>query len=313
MDAAALRLRSETLRRLREFFHRRGFLEVETPLLAAEVIPESHIEPVAAGTAAWLQASPELHMKRLLAEGAGAIYQITRSFRGGERGAEHNPEFTIVEWYRPGDDFQMGMSLLADLCQEVGGAPRAQLASYQDVLLEHAGLDPFKATLEELQAAAGIDPVDDRDLLLDAICARVHPKLGHDRPLIVYHYPASQSALARTATDESGNAVAERFELFWKGLELANGYHELTDAAELRTRLERVGELRRAAGKPPLPMPESLLAAMERGLPPCAGVALGLDRLLMAMSGAADIGDMLALGGWPTHSDDAGSEDGSNE
>ncbi len=288
----SLRLRSETLRATRDFFHTRGFLEVETPLLAQEVIPETHIDPMEVPGGGWLQASPELHMKRLLAAGSGSIYQITRSFRAGEVGPQHRPEFTIVEWYGVGDDMHAGMQLLSDFCQAVAGAPPATRITYREAFQQHAGVDPFETPTADLIAAAGLDDTQDRDLLLDAVSTRVHDKLGQTAPEILYHYPATQSALATTTTDEDGHAVAQRFELFWRGIELANGYHELTDPAELRRRFVSVQAARRATGKPTPPMPESLLAAMQSGLPASSGAALGFDRLLMAVTGAGAIGEL---------------------
>jgi lysyl-tRNA synthetase class 2 len=320
-----LRLRAEMLARLRSFFAERGFLEVETPMLDREIIPELHIDPFGVDATAssrvsttrqgsgvvaadvnyglWLQASPELHMKRLLAEGLPAIYQVTRSFRAGERGRHHNPEFTMVEWYRAGDTMEAGIDLVDALCQAVAGAQPAQQTTYGSAFQQHAGLDPHSATCEELAAAASRlrisvpDAIrrEDRDEWLNLLLASVvEPRLGKEGSEILYDYPASQSALATIAVRADGTAVAERFELYWRGVELANGYHELTDAAALRRRLTaaneaRVGDFRRA-----LPLPERLLSAMESpGLPPCSGCALGLDRLVMLAAGASSIDDVM--------------------
>jgi lysyl-tRNA synthetase class 2 len=314
-----LRRRAEMLTRLRLFFAARGFLEVETPTVDAEIIPELHIEPFGVGEvspaapagrwpaaeARFLQASPELHMKRLLCEGLPAIYQVTRSFRHGERGAIHNPEFTMVEWYRAGDDMAAGMTLLDELCQHVAGAAAARRTTYAEAFRAHVGVDAHRATCEELAAAAkrltvavpeGIH-ADDRDEWLNLLLADVvEPRLGAEGPEILHDYPASQSALAVTATRADGTLVGERFELYWRGIELANGYHELTDAAALRTRLEEVNRQRSADGRPTLPLPEKLLAAMtEPGLPPCSGCALGLDRLAMLACGATTIDEVMAF------------------
>ena len=305
-----LRRRAEMLARLRQLFADRGFLEVETPLLDDEIIPELHIEPFAVpdgGRTLWLQASPELHMKRLLAEGLPAIYQVTRSFRRGERGSLHNPEFTIVEWYRTGDDMNAGVALLDELCQHVAGSPTATRTTYADAFLQHAGIDPHRATGDELSTTAARlnvevpetlarDDGDDRDEWLNLLLAMVvEPRLGAAGPEILLDYPASQSALARTVTRD-GVEVAERFELYWRGIELANGYHELTDAAALRTRLEEVNRRRNHGGRPAPPLPERLLAAMDLpGLPPCAGCALGFDRLVMLACGATTIADVIAF------------------
>jgi lysyl-tRNA synthetase class 2 len=293
--------RALLLRQLRQFFDRRDFLEVETPLLADEIIPELAIEPVQVGTASWLQASPELAMKKLMASGCEAIYQITRSFRGDEFGPLHAPEFTILEWYRQGDDFHGGRALLASLAAAVFQAPQVTQTSYAEAFAAYVGVDAHRASCTQLAAAAqrhevaipeGL-PSNDRDEWLNLLVAMcVQPRLGATAPEILYAYPASQAALATVARGADGVPIAERFELFYRGVELANGYHELTDAAELRTRLELVNRHRAAAGRPALPLPERLLAAMQSpGLPPCAGCALGVDRLAMLLGGETSIHD----------------------
>lgn len=344
-----LRRRAEMLTRLRGFFAERGFLEVETPTVDAEIIPELHIEPFGVGevlmnapqdatnsrTATrsgpggceppaipndaatsvnahcatqlplFLQASPELHMKRLLCEGLSAIFQVTRSFRYGERGAIHNPEFTMVEWYRTGDGMMAGMTLLDELCQAVPGAKAAKRTTYAEAFRAHVAVDAHRATCEELAAAAtrlqvaipeGIH-AEDRDEWLNLLLADVvEPRLGVDRPEILYDYPATQSALAVTVTRADGTLVGERFELYWHGVELANGYHELTDAAALRARFEEVNRQRTADNRPTLPLPEKLLTAMtDPGLPACSGCALGFDRLAMLACGAELIDDVMAF------------------
>ena len=313
-----LRARCELLRRLRAFFHERDFIEVETPLVSREVSPELHIEPMRLGDCPlflpgmtvprnsteqekgtvplaswWLQASPELHMKRLLADGATAIFQVTRSFRAGERGQLHNPEFTIVEWYRVGDDMQAGIDLLDVLAQSLLGTPSATRTTYAEAFERHAGISPHTATLEELAGhatpPAGMDP-SNRDEWLNLLLAnKVEPQLGRDRPEILYHYPASQASLAKTTRDVAGHEVAERFELYYRGIELANGFHELTDAAEQRRRFEAVNTTRVADGRDSLPLPESLLAALDQGIPNCTGCALGFDRLAMLAQEATRI------------------------
>jgi len=251
----------------------------------------------------FLQASPELHMKRLLADGAGAIFQVTRSFRRGERGRWHSPEFTIVEWYRPGDDMARGMNLLDELAQATLGTPPARRTSYADAFREYVGLNPHTATIDELAAAATKHDVAvpsdmkqaDRDEWLNLLLAtRVEPQLGRGKPEILFHYPAAQAALATVVTTQHGFEVAERFELYWHGVELANGYHELTDALELRRRFETVIAARVAAGRAELPMPERWLADIEGRLPDSAGVALGFDRLVMLVTGAESIDEVLA-------------------
>lgn len=302
----ALQQRDELLRQLREFFHAREFVEVETPLLASEVIPELHIEPIALASSSteswWLQASPELHMKRLIAAGATAIFQVTRSFRAGERGRLHNPEFTMVEWYRTGDDMQAGMDLLDDLTQTLLGTPPVKHTTYAEAFQEYSGLCPHTATTVELAAAVrGISVPDgmdaaDRDEWLNLLLAKlVEPQLGRDRLEFLYHYPATQAALAQVVQTEAGYEVAERFELYFRGVELANGYHELADAAELCKRFTAVNAARVADGRSALPMPKRLLAALQHGQPDCTGVALGFDRLAMLAIGATSIDEVIAF------------------
>jgi len=306
-DNRLLATRARMLSRLRQFFDQRGFLEVETPLLSTEVIPELHIDPMAVipcqpasdpGPVRYLQASPEAAMKRLLAAGATAIYQVTRSFRAGERGKLHRPEFTLVEWYRAGDDMQAGMVLLDALVQHLLATPPAIRTSYRAAFVRQVGVCPHRASSEKLAqraaalgiaAAEGMDHTD-RDQWLDRLLdVCVQPTLGQSGPELLYHYPASQAALAQLDSDEHGLTVAERFELYFRGVELANGYHELTCAEQLRRRLEGVNIARQTEGRPALPLPERLLAAMEAGLPPSAGVALGFDRLLMLALDAESI------------------------
>jgi lysyl-tRNA synthetase class 2 len=295
----ALAKRAELLRRLREFFRERGFLEVETPLVLDEVIPELHIEPLQLENGQFLQASPELAMKCLLADGAKAIFQVTHSFRAGERGQLHNPEFTMVEWYRAGDGMEAGIEFVDELMRELLGAKPARRTSYAEAFMEHAGIDPFATSLEELaarvEAPAGMDH-ENRDEWLNLLLAKlVEPNLGRDVPEIIYHYPASQAALALTVVASTGHEVAERFELYYRGVELANGYHELCDAAEQRRRFEAVNAARVADGRAALPIPEGFLAALERGLPDCTGVALGFDRLAMLDADATSIDEVLTF------------------
>lgn len=308
-----LKLRADLLRRLRAFFDGRGFLEVETPLLSADTVIDRHLDPLpvtlfvdpadpTVGRTMWLQTSPEFAMKRLLAAGATAIYQLTRSFRGGESGSLHNPEFTIVEWYRVGDAMDKGMLLLAKLAEETLEAGPAERLTYRDAFLAHTGVDPHTATCEQLADAARkhqLSPPaglvsDDRDGWLDLLLVElVEPHLGQKAPTILYDYPANQAALACVRDDDP--PVAERFELYVRGIELANGYHELVDPEILRQRNRATNRQRADEGKYTLPEESRLLTAMEHGLPSCTGVALGFDRLVMLAAGVADISQAMAF------------------
>jgi lysyl-tRNA synthetase class 2 len=241
-------------------------------------------------------------MKRLLAAGAEAIYQVSRVFRNGERGKLHNPEFTLVEWYRRGDDMAAGMRLLSEVCRALLQRGPAEELSYREAFTRFAGVDGLTASTTALaqvaqqrglamsRSAAG----EDRDAWLDLLFVElVQPNLGFDHPTILFDFPASQAALARIRPGDP--PVAERFELFVEGVELANGYHELLDAAELRRRMAEANQQRAADGKPTLPEQNRLLAAMENGLPPSSGTALGFDRLVMVAAGARSIDEVVAF------------------
>ncbi len=302
-----LRLRAAILAQIRAFFAARGVLEVETPALAAATVTDLHLASLetrcraeAEGELAlYLQTSPEFAMKRLLAAGSGPIYQIARAFRDGEAGRRHNPEFTLLEWYRPGLDHHGLMDEMDALLGEVLGLPPAERLSYGELFAGRLGIDPYQAGAAELESAARAAGVADtldleRDAWLDLLLSVVlEPGLGRGRPTFLYDFPASQAALARVRPGPP--PVAERFEVYVEGLELANGFHELTDAAEQRRRFERDLERRRERGLPEVPLDERLLAALASGLPPCAGVALGVDRLVMLAAGAGSLSEVLAF------------------
>ncbi|MDR3414986.1 MAG: EF-P lysine aminoacylase EpmA [Nevskia sp.] len=289
---------------IRSYFGRAGVLEVETPILSAAATVDPHIDSFATRENLWLQTSPEFAMKRLLAAGSGPVYQIARVFRREEAGRHHNPEFSLLEWYRPGWDHLRLMQELEDLlrgCGVPGQAPWSRI-SYRDAFLRHAGLDPFECGLEQLRQACagqlnldgGLRQESDRDLYLDLLMSsRVGPRLGCDGPEFLYDFPASQAALARVRPGDP--PLAERFELFWQGVELANGFHELTDAVEQRQRFERDRARRAAEGREAPPYDDRLIAALEAGLPRCAGVALGLDRVLMLMLGLPSVAETLCF------------------
>ncbi|NQU25618.1 MAG: EF-P lysine aminoacylase GenX [Candidatus Nealsonbacteria bacterium] len=300
-----LRLRADLLRRTREFFDSLAFLEVETPILSADTVVDRHLDPFCvdvAGRQLWLQTSPEFAMKRLLAAGAEAIYQITRAFRLGEQGPLHNPEFTMVEWYRTGDYPDEGMALTGRLCDALLRRGPAERVSYAEAFERHVGLNPHTAETGALVAsvrkhgiaAPGSLAADDRDGWLELLLVeRVRPHLGTERPTILCDYPAGQSALAQIRDGDP--PVAERFELFVDGIELANGYHELLDADELSRRNQHVNAQRRRDGKPPLPGESRLLAAMRAGLPGSVGVAMGFDRVVMLAAGAKSLAEVTAF------------------
>ena len=292
----------------REFFAERGVLEVETPILSAAAVSDPHIESLAtrvAGFAAplYLCTSPEYAMKRLLAAGSGDIYQICKVFRDAERGRWHNPEFTLIEWYRLGYDEAALMNeveaLLTRLLAPFRTPPPAERLSYSAALQRHAGVDAHAASDAELTAAAVrhgiVCPGElDRDAKLDLLMGMVvGPQLGLERPCFIDDFPASQAALARLKPGTP--PVAARFELYLCGVELANGFHELADPHAQRARFERDLAQRRARGLREPPLDEHLLAALAAGLPDCAGVALGLDRLAAIAAGAPRLADAMAF------------------
>ncbi len=304
----ALRTRAAMLAKAREFFAERGVLEVETPTLSRCGVTDPQIESLTTQIAGldgpfYLGPSPEYPMKRLLAAGSGDIYQICKAFRDGERGRWHNPEFTMVEWYRLNTDDR---ALMDEVEQLVGRllAPQRALApaerlSYAAALARHAGVDAHRADQDELAAAAarhGIvcDASLDRDAALDLLMGLVvGPKLGRERPSFICDYPASQAALARLKPGEP--PVAARFEYYLDGLELANGFHELCVAHEQKARFQNDLRTRRARGLREPRIDEHLLAALDQGLPDCAGVALGFDRLAAIAVGAKSLREAMAF------------------
>lgn len=306
---ANLRLRARVLDLVRGFFADRGVLEVETPVLGAAAVTDPHLHSLTTafvgpgapeGLRLYLQTSPEFAMKRLLAAGSGPIFQVARAFRDGEAGRHHNPEFSLLEWYRPGFDHHALMDEVDALLQRILGTAPAERATYGEVFARYCGLDPFTAPLPALRDAAGpagagsgLD-ADDRDGWLGLLLShRIQPGLGHGYPVFVYDFPASQAALARV--EPGPPPVAERFEVFVRGIELANGYHELTDAAEQAQRFRADLADRRRRGLPEPNLDQHLLEALEAGLPACAGVAVGIDRLVMLAAGADSVAAVMAF------------------
>jgi lysyl-tRNA synthetase class 2 len=316
-----LQLRAQLLAVVRRFFDERGYFEVDTPLLSHDRVVDPHLEPfVCEGPAGplYLQTSPEFAMKRLMAAGARAIYQVGHVFRAGELGRRHNPEFTMVEWYRTGDTHVEQMQVVEDLVVEViraatekrGPSPIPEVSrlpfartTYRDVFRRHTGHEVVSLTAAQLATLArergvpipeSLDPAD-RDGWLNLLLAElVEPHLGKERPEFVHDYPASQAALAIIRSEDP--PVAERFELYIGGIELCNGYHELTDPGELRRRIAVESKRRVAEGQSPLPVSNRLLAAMDAGLPSCAGVALGFDRLVMLAAGKSSVAEVIPFG-----------------
>lgn len=299
-----LRLRADLTARVRAFFAARDVLEVETPLVSRAAITDPNLASAEVrlpglNDSFYLHTSPEFFMKRLLAGGSGDIWQACKVFRGAEQGARHNPEFTMVEWYREGFDHRRLMREVGELLRELIGGLAADdhVLTYAQAFREHAGFDPFEVSDRELRERVerlGVDaPGLDRDAKLDAIAGfAVYPELGRGRVSFVHAFPASQAALARLDDDPR---CARRFEAFVNGVELANGFHELVDAPEQRRRFEDENLRRRAAGVPEMPLDENLLAALENGLPDCAGVALGFDRVVMLAAGVDNIADAISF------------------
>jgi lysyl-tRNA synthetase class 2 len=303
-----LERRATALAVTREFFRVRNVLEVETPALVNAPVSDVNLASMRVdvpgrGAPLYLHTSPEYAMKRLLAAGAGDIYQICRVYRGGERGRQHNPEFTMVEWYRLGFTLEDLMSEVAALTRAMLEMPEVpvELVSYRDAVQRHAGLDPFGAPLADLQRAVqslGLDPARaakaGRDELLDLLVgAQVGPALGSGTLTFVHRYPASQAALARL--DPADPCVALRFELYYHGVELANGYHELASGAEQRLRFATDQNHRAHRALDVNLLDQHLLAALDAGLPDCSGVALGFDRVLMLATGASHIDEVIAF------------------
>jgi lysyl-tRNA synthetase class 2 len=296
-----IRRRAALLATLRRFFSERSVLEVETPLLCRHGITDPAIEPfrvIAADGERYLQTSPEYAMKRLLAAWGEPVFQISKVFREGESGPRHNPEFSLLEWYRPGYDHHRLMEEVAELVTRCLGRRPVEKTSYRELFKSRLQVDPFIASARDLQTIACryLDAGDlsgDRDLWLDLLMSHViEPQL--DGLWLVYDYPASQAALAKVVSD-GDVSVGQRFELYAGGMELANGYCELADEREQRRRFEADNARRRERGQPEYPIDGYLLAALAHGLPRCSGVALGVDRLLMLMVGATDIRDVLAF------------------
>lgn len=308
-----LRLRARLNALVRGYFAERGVIEVETPILSVAANTDPNIASFSlqfsgrtdgAPRTRWLRTSPEFALKRLLAAGVGDCYELGRVFRDGEAGGRHNPEFTMLEWYRVGWDHRRLIDETADLVRAalalVGRDASLRRVAYRDLYLQGLGLDPFEADIAQLRAALGevrIDPDGlNRDDWLDLLMThRLQPGFDPDQLLAVHDYPASQCALARVRDDGDGHPVAERFELYLGPLELANGYHELSDADEQGARFDHDRDVRMQRDGFAPPRDEALLRALAAGFPDCAGVAMGMDRLLMAILRSERIAEVLAF------------------
>ena len=306
----ALKLRARMLASARNYFAAQNVLEVETPMLSRHAVSDINIESIEAhlelapGTSFYLHTSPEFCMKRLLAAGAPDIYQLGKVFRDGERGHRHQPEFTLAEWYRHGFGLEQIINDTLGFIREVLGNSAAlgptRRISYREAFENALGIDPISATIEELAPLATarhhLNPATDRDKTdwLDLLlCQSIAPAFDRDCLTVLHHYPAEQAALARVNPDDP--AVADRFEVFRGDLELANGYVELGDAAEQRERCNRDQAARQALGKTIRPLDRDFLDALQHGLPACAGVAVGFDRLVMIAAGADHIGKVTSF------------------
>ncbi|KJR36853.1 elongation factor P lysine(34) lysyltransferase [Vibrio navarrensis] len=305
-----LRQRAALIARIRQFFAQRNVLEVDTPAMSHATVTDVHLHTFqtqfvgpgyAQGSPLFLMTSPEFHMKRLLAAGSGCIYQLGKAFRNEENGRYHNPEFTMLEWYRVGFDHHALMDEMDELLQLVLSTAPAERMTYQEAFLRVLGVCPLQASMTELKLSAselGLSDIaeaeEDRDTLLQLLFSiGVEGKIGQQVPAFVYDFPASQAALAKI--NPSDPRVADRFEVYFKGIELANGFHELDNAQEQLRRFEQDNRKRVEMGLAEQPIDYHLIAALQSGLPECAGVALGVDRLIMLALGCDHIDQVTAF------------------
>ncbi|ELJ8841457.1 elongation factor P--(R)-beta-lysine ligase [Vibrio parahaemolyticus] len=305
-----LRQRATLIAAIRQFFAERQVMEVDTPAMSHATVTDIHLHTFqtefvgpgyADGSKLFFMTSPEFHMKRLLAAGSGCIYQINKAFRNEENGRYHNPEFTMLEWYRVGFDHHKLMDEMDDLLQLVLKCGAAQRMTYQQAFIDVLDVCPLEGSMTELKAAAsklGLSDIaeleEDRDTLLQLLFSvGVENKIGQDVPAFVYDFPASQAALAKINPQD--HRVADRFEVYFKGIELANGFHELDNPKEQLARFEQDNAKRIEMGLKPQPIDYHLISALEAGLPDCAGVALGIDRLIMLALGCDHIDQVTAF------------------
>ncbi|MCK6263193.1 elongation factor P--(R)-beta-lysine ligase [Vibrio sp. ZSDE26] len=305
-----LRKRASIVATIRQFFTNRDVLEVDTPAMSHATVTDIHLHTFkttfvgpdyAHGRQLYFMTSPEFHMKRLLAAGSGCIYQICKSFRNEENGRYHNPEFTMLEWYRVDFDHHQLMDEMDELLQQVLGCQGAKKITYQQAFIDVLGVCPLEGSMDTLKEAAnklGLSDIaeneQDRDTLLQLLfCIGIEPKIGQNAPAMVYDFPASQAALAKINTKDK--RVADRFEVYFKGIELANGFHELDNAKEQLARFEQDNHKRLEMGLAKQPIDLNLVSALEAGFPNCAGVALGIDRLVMLALDCQHIDEVTAF------------------
>ncbi len=306
----ALKTRAKVVASIRRFFEDRGVWEADTPAMSQATVTDVHLHTFstqfvgpgfADGQTLYCMTSPEFHMKRLLAAGSGSIYQINKAFRNEESGRNHNPEFTMLEWYRVDFDHHQLMDEMSELLELILQVPHCERFTYQQAFTQALGVCPLSGTMQQLKQSAaqlGLQDIaeneSDRDTLLQLLFSiGVEPKIGNDVPAMVYDFPASQAALAKINQHDA--RVADRFEVYFKGVELANGFHELQHADEQLARFEQDNEKRLTMGLMPQPIDYHLIEALKHGLPNCAGVALGIDRLIMLATGAEHIDQVIAF------------------
>lgn len=306
-----LRERSKIISKIRQFFAERDVLEVETPILCQSTATDppiasfvTHYQAVSSAEAkpVYLQTSPEFPMKRLLAAGSGPIYQISKAFRNGEYGRQHNPEFTMLEWYRPGFTHHQLMAEVLDLLNFILTTANSKKYSYAEIFEYYLNINPHSCSLEQLVSCAkqqglsdipGMDEAQRDDWLNLLMTHSIEPQLDKHTQIFIYDYPASQAALAKIRPENP--PVAERFEVYVNGMELANGYHELSDAEEQYQRFLKDNQHRATLGLPQIPIDQRLIAALKQSFPECAGVALGVDRLIMLVTRANSIAEVISF------------------
>jgi len=314
MNWQSAKQRAKLLAKIRAFFSARDIVEVDTPLLSHQTVTDAHLDAFMTqynyspdshcdeSTSLYAQTSPEFSMKRLLASGYGCCYQICKAFRHEQHGRYHNPEFTMLEWYRIGFDHFQLMDEVADLIKLTIGCEQVERISYQALFIREVGIDPLNISKVELIALISshdklsdwLEQEDCIDTLLQFIMAElIEPVIGQELPCFVYNFPASQASLAKISSEDK--RVAERFECYFKGIELANGFHELTDFVQQKQRFEQDNVTRVQLGKVEQQIDDKFMSALTHGLPACAGVALGIDRLVMLSLAAKKIDDVITF------------------